>query len=90
MCVNMLRCLPPTTLGDATALDAARRCREKLKEQIRENIFMREAPKGNGKRAIVVNGVRYGSIRRAAFAHSIAAGTMIKWLEEGKARYAED
>ena len=90
MCLTMLRCLPPTTLGDATALDAARRLKMLLPS--RKHVAFDEEPRtGMGyKRPVMVAGTVYESIRQAANAHKVAPSRVHKWLEEGKAYYADD
>lgn len=91
--MKMLRCLPPTTLGDAAPLDAARRLKAQLPS--RSHIVMAE-PRTlfggvrGGSREVEVQGVRYGSIRKAARAHRVTPFTMHKWLEEGRAAYADE
>lgn len=88
--ISLLRCLPPTTLGDATALDAARRLKRELPWRIHRG--MPEEPRENcgHKRAVIVQGEIYKSIRKAAEAHKVSNFTMHKWLQSGKASYFEE
>lgn len=77
-------------LSPLDALAAARRLRERLPS--RKHIFMDSdhSNRGNGKRAVMIAGVRYASMRKASEAHKRSCACIAKWLELGKATYAED
>ena len=72
------------------AIAAARRLKAKFKP--RNHIVMADekSNKFHGRQAILINGHRYPSLRAAARAHSTSPATVTKWLEIGKANYAED
>ena len=87
---SVLMCLPPTTLGDASALDAARKLRRELPSKL--HLFMTDEPrpKTGAKRPVKVAGEIYPSVRSAADGQRVTAFTMLKWLESGKAVYADE
>ena len=85
MSLALLRCLPPTTLGDAAALDAARKLKRQL--PVRNHLaFIEEARTDTGhKKRVEYQGEIYDSIRKAALAAGVSSFTMAKWIEAGKA-----
>lgn len=40
------------------------------------------------KRAVLIAGQRYASMKRAALAHGVSNHTIYRWLDEGRAQYA--
>ena len=76
-------------LDDTAALAAARKLKAKC--EVRKHIFMdADQRESNAQRAVVVDGVRYPSMRKAAAAHNRSCECLRKWIERGKAEYAED
>ena len=82
--MNMLRVLDPDD-----ALEAARRIKKKLSGNVRSVVYLEEHQKSNGKRRVIINGEVYASINKAADACRVSAFTMRKWIECGKATFAE-
>ncbi len=82
--MNMLRVLSPED-----ALDAARKLKKKLSRNVRSVIYLEEHQKSSGKRGVICEGEVYDSIRSAASANKVSSFTMTKWIESGKAAYAE-
>ena len=85
MSAAMLRCLPPTTLGDAAALDAARKLKRELPSRIHIG-FAEEARTAVGhKKRVEIEGTVYESMNEAARAYKVSPFSITKWLERGKA-----
>ena len=76
-------------LGDPSALEAARRV--KAKHPVRKHVFMdADQRESNAQRAVIIDGVRYASMRKAAEAVKRSCACISKWVESGRAAYAED
>jgi len=72
------------------ALQAAKRLKAILPVRKRNLFAVDQGEKRNKKRPVIIKGIRYPSLRRAANAHSVAGSIMLGWLASGKAKYAED
>lgn len=77
-------------LDMAPALDAAKRVKAQLPS--RKHVLEDDKPssKRNHKRAVIIQGSRYPSLRRAALACNVAGSVMLAWIASGRAKYAED
>ena len=85
MSVAILRCLPPTTLGDAAALDAARKLKRKLPSRIHIGFAEEERTDVGHKKRVEIEGTVYESMNEAARAYRVSPFAITKWLEKGKA-----
>ena len=88
--MKMILCLPPIFTGDTSALDAARKLRNKIEP--RQHLLMVDEPRSKrrgSKCPIKIAGKTYESIRAAAAAHKTTTFTVHKWIESGKAVYVE-